>query len=275
MEMNLESLETHIRNILSAPGTDLSTISAKRVRKRLLDVEPSLTAETLKEHKELVDGLITQVFEEVTGGLAAGDEPGAVGADGGGGGSSEGESRWEQQDDSERGREKKKRKVKANGHEARGGGSEGEDTLMSSPPKKARKSGGKAGVEMSDAEYARQLSSQINSRPSRGAARASANGSSKKGQRKKKSVAVLYSDGNDSDEEGGDAPKLKTKKTAKAGSARTAKGGFAKEYALRCVSPLCSILVFLALSHYRLLKFPTASLWRLFFRWTGSLDYRS
>ncbi|TFL07179.1 SWIB/MDM2 domain-containing protein [Pterulicium gracile] len=60
-----ESFEPLIRNILTGPGVDLSTVSAKRVRKQLLALAPSLTEESLKAIKDDVDAVITRVYSEV------------------------------------------------------------------------------------------------------------------------------------------------------------------------------------------------------------------
>lgn len=67
MSFDFTTLEPRILEILSAPGTDLSTISAKRVRRQLLDEDPTLTAELFKEHRDEVDAVIASVFEQVSG----------------------------------------------------------------------------------------------------------------------------------------------------------------------------------------------------------------
>lgn len=54
MAFDFDVLEPQIQRILSAPGTDLTTISAKRVRRQLLDLDPSLMVEFLKENRECV-----------------------------------------------------------------------------------------------------------------------------------------------------------------------------------------------------------------------------
>ncbi|EED77033.1 predicted protein, partial [Postia placenta Mad-698-R] len=66
MSINLDALEPQIREILTAPGIDLSTISARRVRKQLLEVDTSLTADSLKENREKIDELIANIYEQVS-----------------------------------------------------------------------------------------------------------------------------------------------------------------------------------------------------------------
>jgi len=63
MTFDFSTLEPQIHQILSAPGTDLATISAKRVRRQLLEVDPALTADFLKENKEGVDFVISKVLK--------------------------------------------------------------------------------------------------------------------------------------------------------------------------------------------------------------------
>ena len=94
---------------------------------------------------------------------------------------------------------------------------------QSSPKKKARR-------QMSDAELARQLSNELNSRPSRRSTR-SANSTRKKGKgvRARKSATTVDSD----DSEQGDTTK---------GEERGARGGFAKEFMLRFINYGSSML---------------------------------
>lgn len=72
MPLDVNRYATQIREILSAPGVDLGTISAKRVRKQLLEQNEDLTPELVKEHKDELDALIGTVYEEVSG--EAGDD---------------------------------------------------------------------------------------------------------------------------------------------------------------------------------------------------------
>jgi upstream activation factor subunit UAF30 len=63
--MQVLDLEPRIHAILSAPGTDLSTISAKRVRRFLLDQE-DVPQELIKDNKQAIDELISNVFAKVS-----------------------------------------------------------------------------------------------------------------------------------------------------------------------------------------------------------------
>jgi upstream activation factor subunit UAF30 len=194
MSFDFSSLEPRIYQILSAPGTDLTTISAKRVRRRLIDLDPTLTVEFFKENREDVDAVIASVFESVSG--IHGTE-----------------------DDNSRTDESFKQEGQASDFPEEG--AEAAEEEGSPPPKKMRKVG-KNGRGLSDAELARKLSSEINGRSTRtgGKSRGSA-AAGRKGPRAKKSTTTVDSD--DSDGNG------KRKKS----SGGTAKGGFAKEFTLR------------------------------------------
>jgi upstream activation factor subunit UAF30 len=63
--MQVADLEPRIYSILSAPGTDLGTISAKRVR-RLLLTQEDVPLELIKDNKEAIDKLISNVFARVS-----------------------------------------------------------------------------------------------------------------------------------------------------------------------------------------------------------------
>jgi len=63
--MQVVDLESRIYTILSADGTDLSTISAKRVRRRLLEQE-DVPQELIKDNKKAIDQLISAVFAKVS-----------------------------------------------------------------------------------------------------------------------------------------------------------------------------------------------------------------
>jgi upstream activation factor subunit UAF30 len=201
MSFDISSLEPQIRDILSAPGTDLSTISAKSVRRKLLEADPRLTADFLKEHKQKVDAVIGSVFEAVSaeaGGVEAPPEPKRKRTNG---------------------TVKVEEQVEEDGEE--------EDEAPTPPPKKSKKGVKK---ELSDAELARQLSDQINGRARRSGA---ANGSSTKKKRAHKSADFVDSD---SDGDGVSSTKKKKRKSGGGG----AKGGFAKEYSLRSVTFIIS-----------------------------------
>ncbi|KAH9050949.1 hypothetical protein EDB83DRAFT_2226539 [Lactarius deliciosus] len=76
--MLVADLEPHIHVILSAPGTDLSTISAKRVRRILLE-QNNVPPDLIKNNKEDVDALISVIFAKVSEekGFAQDSEAGA------------------------------------------------------------------------------------------------------------------------------------------------------------------------------------------------------
>lgn len=195
----LDGLETLVRRILSDPDTDLTTISAKRVRRELLALDPSLTPEFVKENKSEIDAIITRVFGDVS---AVRNNQSSEGAE-------EMISRDPKYSDQEEvGDDEEEQTQIENGQEEK-----------KIAPKKVKKGSKK---EMSDAELARQLSSEINgrSRRSTGKGRA-ANGIPKKSKSKKSATTI---DSEESGEEGG-------KKKKRSGGA--AKGGFAKEFTLR------------------------------------------
>ncbi|TFK51090.1 SWIB-domain-containing protein [Heliocybe sulcata] len=191
--MDVQALEPRIRDILTAPGVDLTTISAKGVRKQLLEADDSLTADDIKEHKGEVDALIGRIYGEVSG-QRDGDEDNE---------SANGKRKQEEEEGT-----------------AYGDDGEGEDESevngeASRPKKKAKRSK----EELDDAELARQLSNELNGRGR------SARGGSQKGVKKKPRKAKKSSATVDSDEDSEGAPK---KKRGGGG----AKGGFAKEYTL-------------------------------------------
>ncbi|KAK7045625.1 hypothetical protein VNI00_007458 [Paramarasmius palmivorus] len=208
MAFDFSQLEPLVHQILSAPGTDLSTISAKRVRRELLSLDSSLTPEFVKENKDDIDAVITRVFGQVS---AQKEQEG-----------DDTESRSaEDEDDNE------------------------EEQDEEEVPKR------KKGWEISDAELARKLSSEINGRSRRSTgkntSRSSANGTPKKGK-SRKSAATVDSDDEESGKEGG----KKTKSKRKAASGGAAKGGFAKEYILS--APLASLLQVDKLSRPQVVK---------------------
>lgn len=173
MSYDVQSLEPKIRAILSAPGVDLTTISAKRVRKQLMEDDSALTADVVKDNKEEIDTLISQVFEEISG---------------------------PQQDsgDEEETAQSSKRKKRANKEEYDDG--EGE-------PRPAKKKA-KKGQEKSDEKLARKLSNEINGRATRGASKSRSNGAAK--SRAKKSATTIDSDDDDDDDDGGKKKKKRS-----------------------------------------------------------------
>jgi len=192
MSFDFSSLETPIYQILSAPGTDLSTISAKRVRRRLIELDPTLTVEFFKEYREEVDAVIASVFEDVSGVQGTEDNS----------------------------RTDESLKQEGQGSDFPEEDAEAAQVEGSSPPKKLRKVG-KNKRGLSDAELARKLSSEINGRSTRTGGKSRSAAAGRKGPRAKKSATTVDSD-DDSDGIG------KRKKS----SGGTAKGGFAKEFVL-------------------------------------------
>jgi upstream activation factor subunit UAF30 len=63
--MQVPDLGPRIHAILSAPGTDLSTISAKRVRRLLLEQE-DVPQELIKDNKQAIDEIISNTFARVS-----------------------------------------------------------------------------------------------------------------------------------------------------------------------------------------------------------------
>ncbi|THH13255.1 hypothetical protein EW146_g6939 [Bondarzewia mesenterica] len=174
--MDIQSFEPRIRAILSAPDTDLSTISAKRVRKQLRE-EEGVNPQFLYENKRSQED----------------DDEG------------EGEGEGEQEvDDEDSG-------VKRNRNED---GDVGEDIEEEEEEKRRPKKKTKASkTELSDAELARQLSNELNGRSrssragtsTRGRGRTvKANGGAKRG-RKVKSAETVQS--GDEGSEASEAPK--------------------------------------------------------------------
>ncbi|KAI5890298.1 SWIB-domain-containing protein [Schizophyllum commune H4-8] len=210
---DFDSLEPHIRTILSAPGVDLKTVSAKRVRKELIGREPELTADFIKENKSEIDAVIGRVFEQV-------NPP-------------DQESEVEEEPEEEvKPAEKPSRKRKHSGEdedegtEGQTGDDDEEEEEEEEKPKPKKKKKKASSSTMSDAELARKLSGEINGRARRTKAR---NASPRK---QKKSAATVDSD----DEDGEEGGKKKKRKASGGG----AKGGFAKEFALS--EPLSAVL---------------------------------
>ncbi|SRR6266403_2752396 len=212
--MQVPDLEPRIHAILSAPGTDLSTISAKRVRRLLLE-QGDVPQELIKDNKEAVDGLISTIFAKVSeekgfqqdegdaeGGRTASTEPPAA--------------------------SKKRRRTSTDDHGDRSSA-------------KATKSS-----TAGDEALARKLSEQINGRErssrsaasgpspirgSRGRGRGKARG---RGRGSKANGARSADTIDDSGNEGSEGDESKKKK-----------GGLSKEYILRCVilASLCYLLI--------------------------------
>lgn len=201
MSFSLEDLEGPIMRILTAPGVDLSTISAKGVRQKLLeDTALGLTARGLKERRTEVDAMISSIYEEISR-QAQTDE-----------------SKRKREEETDAGTEQEEQDDQDDAAEEQDAEASEEDDVK--PPTKKKKGAAKS-VEEADAELARKLASQLNSRSRRG----TSNGTSAtpKKRKTKKSAAVVDSGAEDEDEDD-EKPKKK-----RGGGAR---GGFAKEYIL-------------------------------------------
>lgn len=188
--MELQSLEPQIRAILTAPGTDLGTISAKRVRKQLLETGSAPSA-FIREHKVEVDEFIAEIFRRVSEEV-------------------NGTNRDDYEDDGDDVGEKRKREED---YEEDGGQEEEEESVEEARPKKKTKA---SKAELSDAEYARQLSNELNgrARTSRSGASGSTRGSTRGRGRggangAKRGRKVKSADTVDSGDEGGEKPKKK------------------------------------------------------------------
>ncbi|KAF9039439.1 SWIB-domain-containing protein [Hymenopellis radicata] len=223
MSLDLSAIAPLVRVILTRPETDLSTITARGVRKQLPELDESLTPSFLKENKEELEEIIAAEFERIS--------------PHGGSGSEEG-----QEEDDEEERTHKRKRDESDGEEDDEDEND-EDDEVASPkkkPKKAtpKKASPKKSEVLSDAELARQLSHEINGRERRSTARGgkkAANGVAKpkRGGRTKKSAATVDSD---SEAEGSPSKKPKAKRASTGG----ARGGFAKEHALS--APLAALL---------------------------------
>ncbi|KAJ7668546.1 hypothetical protein DFH06DRAFT_202972 [Mycena polygramma] len=227
MAFDFDSLEPYIEEILSAPGTDLATISAKRVRKQLQHIDPALTTAFLKEHRDHVDAVISRVFEKVQGA--------------GSGSESEVEEPLAPLS-------RKRKQTPDNGYSVV---KEEDATDVDDTPPPAKKAKKAVKRELTDAELARQLSSEINGRARRsnGKPRAAVSNSTPKKRRltKTKSAAMVDTD-DDSDSNEGKRPSKK-KSSGDGGSAR---GGFAKPYLLS--EPLAAVLGVESLSRPQVVK---------------------
>jgi len=219
MAVDVVSLEPAVYDILTAAGVDLSTISAKRVRKQLLAQNPDLD-DWIRDNKEAIDALIAKVFTQLQ--PLAPDEQSEAGP--------------------------------SESHQSPGGtqeveedeGSEDKDAEMEEeekrPAKKPRKK-----KPLTDEEYAKQLSSEINGRTRSSRSGASTpkrnRGGKSKGSRRNISAATV-----DSDDDGDDSKVGKRKKSSGGG----ARGGFSKEYVLS--EPLAVVIQVERLSRPQVVK---------------------
>ncbi|KIK81680.1 hypothetical protein PAXRUDRAFT_747023 [Paxillus rubicundulus Ve08.2h10] len=221
MSFDLQALQAPITRILSAPGVDLTTISAKRVRKTLIE-DPQyaglgLTAEAMKERRIEVDQVISRVFGTVNR-AAANDGLKRRRED-------EDEDEWDA------------------GDEPVDASEDSEEAQVQTKAMTPKKRKGKKTVEESDAELARKLSTQINSRSRRGPSNAAVS-SPKKAKRKPKKSAKTVDSGDEDDDDGGGEVKKKKRGGAK--------GGFAKEYTLS--DPLSTLVGVERLSRPQVVK---------------------
>lgn len=143
-------LHAPIRAILTAPDVDLSSISAKRVRRQLVE-DGHADSALVKAYKAELDALIGEVFSEVSAGNAAGGDGGESQANG-----EEGYEGTQDGGDTDG----------VDGDEAT------EDDEVERPVKKERKPAAKKRKAQEDDEaVARRLHAEINGkRPSRAAA---------------------------------------------------------------------------------------------------------
>jgi len=205
--MSVASLEQDIYAILVAPDVDLGRISAKRVRKQLID-QGRVASDFVKDNKQDIDALIADVFQRVsaernfTPDEADDDDDDGVSAD------------WRGSGSGGTGGEKRRR--------------DASDDPVPAPVKK-RRARGRAPTD-DDEAFAKKLQEELNpKRTSRsGGTGKAANGSGGKRGRKAKSAEVV--DGEDGEEAGIDTPKKK----------RKGGGGFQKPYLLS--EPLMAVL---------------------------------
>jgi len=216
--MDVVSLEPVICKILTAPGIDWTTISARRVRKQLLAQNPDLD-DWIRDNKAAIDSLTTEVFTRL--------QPLAP------------------EEQSEAGPSESHQSSESTQEVEEDEGGEDEDAEMEEeeqrPVKKPRKK-----KPLTDEEYAKQLSSEINGRTRSSRSGVStprrSRGGKSKGSRRNISAATVDSE-DDGDEVG------KRKKSSGGGGAR---GGFSKEYILS--EPLSMVIQVERLSRPQVVK---------------------
>jgi upstream activation factor subunit UAF30 len=242
--------ESLIRDILSAPGVDYQTVTAKRVRKSLVEVK-GLEEVWVRENKEVLDLIILEIYNEVSGvSTDADDEPQQEDTEG------------DQEGSSGKGAEvpktptakRKREDVLKEQERARAGGAlTSPHVKIADKVKQQRKKERRKDEAADDAQIAWQLQRDLNlgmGRTTRGSgsgrksAGAAASGKSAKRGGKVKSKEIVE----DSDEEGGSGdgvgdsrPKKKRKTTGANGEAAEGKqkgGGWSKPQPLRYVGLL-------------------------------------
>jgi len=225
MLVDVVSLEPAVHGILTAPGVDLSTISAKRVRKQLAAQNPDLTDDWIRDNKAALDALIAKVFTQLQP-LAPEEQSEA--------GSSELHRSPQETEDME---------DDDGAQEEEDDDLEEEEEEKKRPAKKPKKN-----KPLTDEEYAKQLSSEINGRTRSSRSGTSApkrsRGVKTKGSRRNISAATV-----DSDDDGDGGVGKKRKKPSGGGGAR---GGFSKEYVLS--EPLAVVIQVERLSRPQVVK---------------------
>lgn len=233
MSVEIASLQSAVYDILTAPGVDLSTISAKRVRKLLSGGNPSLTDEWVRENKSELDNLIANVFTQLQPPAPEVSDEANEDAQSSEAGPSE--SSFTPQ---------KRRKEETDDEEMNASPDEEDSEVEETPKKRPAKKSKKAKI-LTDEEYAKQLSSELNgrTRSSRSGVTGPRKGRGVKGKtgkvRKQLSAATIDTDSEDGGNGAGAGKKRK--KRSGSGGGGTARGGFSKEYALRCVVPFSRI----------------------------------
>jgi len=192
--MSVEALTPVIKGILTAPDVDLRTISAKRVRKQILQQDPSLSETWIRDNKDDIDKLIASIFGEVAAAQAEAVSTAEAAA------TTNGKRKHEEIED---GPFSSPEKPISTPRQAPAPS----PTPSKPPPKKTEKN--------ADEDYARQLAAELNSHRTRSSGADTSKRPTKKAKSKKKSAAQVGSD-----EDGDEPPKKK------------AKGGFQKEYIL-------------------------------------------
>lgn len=217
--MSVSSLEPTIHSILRAPETDLQTISAKRVRKLIPELRSDISPDFVKANKEEINELIEKIYGTL---IEA--------------------NKLEQRNISElpaltsskRKREDTPEEDEEENPDYDSQDDREEDQGYDSKP--AVRASKPRSSELADEAYARQLSSELNQRPSRtGRNNVKTKKSSTKASKSKKSRSQISDSDEDENEVDGNTT---TKKKAsrlkkKRNGTGEAKGGFAKEFALR------------------------------------------
>lgn len=237
--MKVQDLAPLILEILNSPNTDLDTISAKRVRKQLVELRSNVTVEFVKENMEELNALITKIFRSLKN-----TAPDA---------NNNGTSRVDSHDMAPSSVVNGKRKHGKDVEEDSERDNVHEDNaeLSQSPTPPASKKAKKASHKLTDEEYARQLSSELNQRPSR--SNRKSNGSLKKVSSrtpKKTKSRAKVDDSDDGSEDVDDHAKQRKPRARKSNG--EARGGFAKELTLS--EPLAAVVDATQLSRPQVVK---------------------